>query len=149
MEQKLKESSAFSLHIRSYQQSDQNSVLSIWEACNLFPSKSGSDPKNELIISSALPNGEIILGEIDGKIVATIFVASTGINCWIWDLAVHPKWQRQGYGTQMLVYAENWAKRHKAHQTIIFTSKNNASLRFFYETQRYKEVNHTVMSREL
>ena len=148
MEQKLQDFNP-QLSIRSYSKQDQNSVIGLWQACGLFPLKSGSEPVNELVISSALPNGEILLGELEGDIVATVFVASTGINCWVWDLAVHPSYQNQGFGKEMLNQAENWARRHKAQRTMLFTSKKNSSLRNFYESMNYREVNHTVLSREL
>lgn len=137
------------LNVREYQPKDRETVLRIWQDCNLFPDASGADAQNELTIAGLLSTGQIFVGECDGSIVSTVFVATTGVNAWIWDLAVEPQLQGFGYGVKMVSEAERWARLNGAHRMMLFVMPDNADVIGFYQKDGYSEMDVTVLSKPL
>ena len=56
------------LTIRPYRAADRDAVVALWERCDLIVPH--NDPDRDIALWLASPNGEIFVGEADGRIVA-------------------------------------------------------------------------------
>ena len=69
-------------------------------------------------------------------------------NIYIHRLAIHPKYQGNGYAQQLMVYAENYAiKNNYASIRLDTFSKNPRNLKF-YELRGYKKLEEVYFPRQ-
>jgi ribosomal protein S18 acetylase RimI-like enzyme len=90
--------------VRPYRHEDQAAVIELWRACEL--TRPWNDPVKD-IARKLKVNGEwFLVGEIDGKIVATMMVGYEGHRGWVNYLAVSAEHRRKGLGSQLMSEAE-------------------------------------------
>ena len=58
-------------------------------------------------------------------------------NCHIADLAVAPERDGQGVGSALLLFAEDWAKRHRCRHLTLAVFPGNERARALYERHGY------------
>jgi ribosomal protein S18 acetylase RimI-like enzyme len=93
-----------SLHIRSYHPQDRDAVVQLWNACGLVVP--ANDPDADIQTKRAFQPELLLVGETDGRLVATVMAGYDGHRGWINYLAVSPEMQRQGIGRLMMNIAE-------------------------------------------
>jgi len=68
---------------------------------------------------------------------ATLDFFTGAPNCHISDLAVAPQWDGHGIGSQLLAFAEHWAKEHRCRYITLGVFPANARARALYERHGY------------
>ena len=92
------------MNIRPYQPSDEEEVIQLWIDCGLVVPHNNPirDIERKLTV-----NGEwFLVGELNGKVIASCIAGYEGHRGWINYLAVAPSFQRQGYGKEIMKKAE-------------------------------------------
>ena len=80
-----------------------------------------------------------IVGMIN--LLITISTAEGGFVLVLEDLIVHNEYRRQGFGTQLLNYAIEFAKKKKFLRITLLTDKPNEKLKRFFAKNGFVESN--------
>ena len=117
------------MKIRSYQNLDEEEVTQLWLECGLIVPHNNpiKDIKRKLKVNPEW----FLVGELNGKIIASCMAGYEGHRGWINYLAVSPPFQGNGYGKVIMEKAEelltdagcpkiNLQIRAKNHKTIDF-----------------------------
>lgn len=89
-----------SLSIRTFQAADTDTVVALWQACEL--TRPWNDPHRDIARKLAQDPSLFLVGEVDGELVASVMGGYDGHRGWVNYLAVHPAHQRQGFGEAMM-----------------------------------------------
>jgi ribosomal protein S18 acetylase RimI-like enzyme len=92
------------MDIRSYRESDELAVIALWQACDL--TRTWNDPRKDIARKLAVQRELLLVGEVGGKIIASVMGGYDGHRGWVNYLAVHPDFQRRGYGEALMKYVE-------------------------------------------
>ncbi|MFH1982283.1 MAG: GNAT family acetyltransferase [Pseudomonadota bacterium] len=92
------------MKIRPFQRRDKAAVISLWSECGLLAPQ--NDPGKDIARKMKIFPEGFLVGEADGRIIATCMAGYEGHRGWINYLAVSPTHRRQGVGRQILATAE-------------------------------------------
>ena len=92
------------LRIRTYDPDDEGAVIDLWQSCGLVAPQ--NDPRRDIATKLAFQPELFLVGEIEGRVVATAMAGYEGHRGWIHYLATEPSLQRQGVGRRLLEAAE-------------------------------------------
>ena len=77
-----------SMHIRPFQPADEDAVIALWQTCGLVVPQ--NNPRRDIARKLCVNPGWFLVGENDGKIIATCMAGYEGHRGWINYLATHP-----------------------------------------------------------
>ena len=123
------------MQIRPYQASDLAQVLALWRACNL--TIAANDPRKGIERKLAVSPEQFLLGEFEGKVVASVMTGYEGHRGWINYLAVAPSHRRKSYGRLMMAAAEQLLDELGCPKINLQVRSANASVVAFYASLGY------------
>lgn len=140
------------LHIRPYEDSDYDQVVTLWGDCGLLCP--WNDPAKDIGLCRRTASSEILVGALgtneDAKrIVATVMTGSDGHRGWLYYLAVDQAFQRNGFARAMVRHAEDWLAGQGIRKVELMIRDTNEPVRTFYERVGYEIEPRIVMSRWL
>lgn len=91
------------LHIRPYRSADEQAVIALWRECGLVR---WSDPVKDIARKLRVNPEWFLVGELDGRLIATCMAGYEGHRGWINLLGVAPVHRRAGHARTMLAEAE-------------------------------------------
>jgi ribosomal protein S18 acetylase RimI-like enzyme len=92
------------LLIRAFRKGDEDAVVALWQACGL--TRPWNDPRKDIARKLTVQPELFLVGELDGKIVASLMAGYEGHRGWVNYLAVVPERRRQGFGRVLMLEAE-------------------------------------------
>ena len=92
------------MDIRTFVEADRERVIELWTLCNL--TRPWNDPGKDVDRKLARDPEGLIVGEIDGQVVATIMYGYDGHRGFANYLGVDPARQGQGLGRAMMEEVE-------------------------------------------
>ncbi|MBU0982628.1 MAG: GNAT family acetyltransferase [candidate division Zixibacteria bacterium] len=122
--------------IRPYQPSDEQSVIALWQACNLVVP--WNDPASDIRRKMQVNPELFLVGENDSGLVATVMGGYEGHRGWANYLAVAPSHRRSGYGRIMMEAVEQRLKAMGCPKINLQVRESNAEVIRFYEDIGYK-----------
>ncbi|HVU26948.1 MAG TPA: GNAT family acetyltransferase [Verrucomicrobiae bacterium] len=118
------------MQIRPFQNSDEAAVIELWQQCSLV--RPVNDPKKDIQRKLAVNPELFLVGLLDGKLIATAMAGYEGHRGWINYLAVHPEFQRNGYGRQIMEAAEKLLRNLGCPKiNLQVLTKNRAVIEFY------------------
>ncbi|MBP2227522.1 ribosomal protein S18 acetylase RimI-like enzyme [Azospirillum agricola] len=135
------------LAIRVCGPSDRDAVVALWTACGLVVP--WNDPAADIALALSRPNSTILLGTLDGGIVASAMVGHDGHRGWIYYVAVDPVHQKRGYGHRMVEAAERWLAEAGMPKVQLLVRETNQRVLAFYERLGYATSPVTMMQKWL
>lgn len=136
-----------SLILRVCDSADRDAVAALWSACGLVVP--WNDPVADIALALSRPNSTILLGTLDGVIVASVMVGHDGHRGWIYYVAVDPVRQGRGFGRRMLGAAESWLADAGMPKAQLLVRATNQRVVAFYETLGYATSPVTMMQKWL
>ncbi len=133
--------------IRAYRDSDFAEVVALWRACEL--TRPYNDPATDIEFCRGSGHGEILVGEADGRIVASAMVGHDGHRGWIYYLAVDPARRKSGLGRRITEEAEAWLRARGVPKVQLLIRATNLGVRQFYQRLGYEDAPSVVMQRWL
>lgn len=136
----MKEINEKDILIRTITTSDFLEVLSLWK-------KAGLDIENEemelsdLEIMIKINSASCLVLVKYKKIIGSILGTFNGRRGWIYHLAIHPAFQKKGYGSLLLMKAEKELKKKGAHRINLGVTDTNLKVLPFYEKFGYEVMN--------
>lgn len=123
------------MKIRPYRDGDENSVISLWESCNI--TRPWNDPRKDIRRKLSNSPETFLVGELDEEIVATVMVGYDGHRGWINYLAVAPEHQRTGFGSRMMDEAERILRDSGCPKINLQIRQGNDVVVKFYKSMGY------------
>jgi ribosomal protein S18 acetylase RimI-like enzyme len=122
--------------IRAYDDGDEREVVALWDAA--FPdTRTWNQPHAYLARLGTVPSSLLLVGERDGRVVATVIAGYDGVRGWIYHLAVQPALRGQGLGSAMLRAAERALTARGCAKVNLQVRADNAGVVRFYERLGY------------
>lgn len=118
------------LQIRPYRSGDEDAVVKLWLACRLVGTK--NNPRRDIARKLRVNPEWFLVGELDGKIVATCMIGYEGHRGWINYLGVAPEYQRRGFARLLMDEAERLLRQAGCPKINLQVRTANAQVIEFY-----------------
>src|SRR5215831_656596 len=86
--------------VRPFRSTDEFAVIELWRRCDLV--RPQNDPKKDIARKLKMQPHLFLVGELDGRIIASAMAGYEGHRGWINYLAIDPGHQRMGYARQIV-----------------------------------------------
>jgi len=123
------------LVIRPYQTQDEAAVVELWLQCNLVVPQ--NNPERDIQRKLQVNPGWFLVGEVDGRVVATCMAGYEGHRGWINYLAVSAQNRRQGIGKRIMVEVEKRLRSAGCPKINLQVRETNQEVLQFYERIGY------------
>ncbi|HVS53356.1 MAG TPA: GNAT family acetyltransferase [Opitutaceae bacterium] len=117
-------------NIRSFRAADEAAVVALWRECDLLR---WSDPHKDIARKLRVNPEWFLVGERDGRVIATCMAGYEGHRGWINLLAVAPRHQRGGVGRAMMTEAERRLRAAGCAKINLQVRTTNRAVIAFYE----------------
>ena len=123
------------MQIRPFQTGDEAAVISLWESCDLV--RPWNDPQKDILRKQAVRPDLFLVGELDGKIIASVMAGYEGHRGWLNYLAVHPEHQRRSFARAMVAEAEQRLRNAGCPKINLQVRNSNRGVIEFYQRIGY------------
>jgi ribosomal protein S18 acetylase RimI-like enzyme len=121
--------------IRQYRTDDEKDVIDLWSKCGLIAPQ--NNPKLDIERKLQVNPEWFLVGELEGKIVATCMAGYEGHRGWINYLAVAPQYQRKGYATRIMQETEKILRKAGCPKINLQVRTTNTGVIKFYKAMGY------------
>ena len=120
---------------RPFDKSDQQAVIDLWIDCGLVVP--WNDPVKDIERKLKVDPDLLLVGELDGEIVASVMGGYEGHRGWINYLAVSPRHQRKGYGRLIMEAVELAIAQKGCPKINLQIRDSNTDMASFYQAIGY------------
>lgn len=132
------------MRIRKFHKDDTEQIIKIWGECGLLHPP--NDPYLEIRTKANFQPDLFFVGEIDGRVMATIMVGFEGRRGWLNLLGVLPEYQGQGYGSELVRHAVEVLRKIGAPKVNLLVRPSNSKVQAFYEKLGFEFEDAILMS---
>ena len=123
--------------IRSFNETDTDRLVQLWKDCGLVVPQ--NDPCKDISRKLSVNPDWLLVGELNGRLVASCMVGYEGHRGWINYLAVHPDYQRKGYARKLMERAELILRKAGCPKVNLQVRSSNTKVIRFYESIGFAE----------
>ena len=124
------------MNIRSYQPEDEDAIVRLWRECGLVAPQ--NDAAKDISRKLKVNPEWFLVGELDGKIVASCMAGYEGHRGWVNYLAVWPECRRQGFARRIMEEAERRLRAAGCPKINLQIRSSNADVIAFYKSIGFK-----------
>jgi ribosomal protein S18 acetylase RimI-like enzyme len=135
------------LEIRTYGHEDEAAVVALWNASGL--TRPWNDPRRDIARKLGVQPELFLVGELEGRIVASVMAGYDGHRGWIYYLGVDPAHQRQGFARAMMTRAEELLLAMGCPKIDLMVRTGNESVTEFYASIGYVQDPVVTFSKRL
>ena len=136
------------VHIRPYKDNDQEQVIKLWRL--VFPNAPAhNDPMQDIQSKTAIQPELFFVRILDDKVVGTAMSGFDGHRGWVYYVAVHPEYRRNGIGTKLMQRIESSLHDLDCSKINLQIRSDNAEVRSFYESIGYALEERISMGKRL
>lgn len=118
------------MQIRAYRESDEEDVVALWHTCGL--TRPWNDPHKDIGRKLTVQRDLFLVGEQQGRLIATVMAGFDGHRGWVNYLAVAPDVRGRGHGTRLMrTVEEMFVERGCPKVNLMVRSTNHAVLDFY------------------
>ena len=133
--------------IRQYHTDDEKDVIDLWSECGLTIPQ--NNPKLDIERKLRVNPEWFLVGELEGKVIATCMAGYEGHRGWINYLAVAPEYRRHGFAKRIMRKAEKILRNAGCPKINIQIRTSNTSVIQFYKAIGYDTDNVISMGKRL
>jgi len=133
--------------IRPFSADDHKDVIKLWSECGLVAPQ--NNPQRDIERKLKVNPEWFLVGELEGKIIATCMVGYEGHRGWINYLAVSPQYRRQGFATQLMREAERILQNAGCPKINLQIRTSNTDVIEFYKAIGFKKDDVISMGKRL
>ncbi|EDP66264.1 putative acetyltransferase [alpha proteobacterium BAL199] len=122
---------------RTIRDADVDPVVDLWRRCGL--TVAWNDPHRDIAFARSVANADVLVGDEDGSIVASVMVGHDGHRGWIYYVAADPSHRGKGLGRIAMAEAEAWMKRRGVPKAELMIRRSNEGVRGFYDAIGWTE----------
>ena len=119
----------------------------MWDICGL--TRPWNDANADFDFALAGPASTVLVGLIDGNIVASAMVGHDGHRGGIYYVSVHPSCRAKGLGALVMREAEQWLQALGVPKMNLIVRSGNDKVVGFYESIGYQVEPNTQMGKRL
>lgn len=135
------------LLIRPFAPGEERAVMRLWRVCGLtVPS---SDPRGDIARKTAFQPQLFLVGELNGRVVATVMAGYDGRRGWLNWVAVSPAVRTRGFGSRIVESAIGLLGDMGCTKVNLNVRKTNLGVVAFYERLGFHDDNVICMGRKL
>lgn len=123
------------MHIRPYLESDEATVVALWQACGL--TRPWNDPHKDIARKLTVQRELFLVGELDGRIMASAMAGYDGHRGWVNYLAVAPARQGHGHGAALMQRVEQELLARGCPKVSLLVRTTNDAVLAFYRRLGY------------
>ena len=123
--------------IRPFKLEDKNSVVELWKICRL--TRPWNNPEKDIERKLNVQSEIFLVLEIQGSIIGSVMAAYDGHRGVINYLAVHPGFQKKGYGKILMTYVEQELLNKGCPKINLLVRSDNVNVKRFYKGLHYDE----------
>jgi ribosomal protein S18 acetylase RimI-like enzyme len=135
------------LKIRAANPENESAIVDLWRACGLVTSY--NNPAADFAFAKAGACSEILVGEDNGVIRASVMVGHDGHRGWLYYVASDPHSRGAGFGRQIVEAGENWLRQRGVAKVQLLVRETNASVVAFYEHLGFEVTPRVVLAKWL
>jgi ribosomal protein S18 acetylase RimI-like enzyme len=122
--------------IRQFEERDTESVIALWRL--VFPDLPRHNvPEDDIDRKLAVQRELFFVAESDSKIVGSAMAGFDGHRGWVYYVAVHPDYRRQGIGTALMETVEESLKAIGCPKLNLQIREGNEEVEAFYKRLGY------------
>ena len=125
------------LLVRQYRETDLEAVVALWQECGLVVPH--NNPRRDIARKLRVDSDLFLVGMASNRLAATVMGGYEGHRGWINYLAVSPRYQRRGYGQQMMLAVESRIKQKGCPKINLQVRADNAAVVDFYRAIGYRD----------
>lgn len=135
------------VQVKAFEDSDTESVVALWKDCAL--SVPWNDPYKDIQRKTQVGRELFLIGRINGRVMASIMGGYEGHRGWINYLAVHPEYQRCGFGKQLVEVLEAELLSRGCPKINLQIRHGNHAVQAFYESLGFSDDKAMSMGKRL
>ena len=125
------------LATRAYRTDDEPAVIELWRRCGLVVAH--NDPHKDIARKMRVRPDLLRVGELDGRIVATVMIGYEGHRGSINYLAVDPDHRKRGFARRLMDEAERLLRADGCPKINLQVRRTNADVLAFYKAIGFLE----------
>ena len=135
------------LFIRPITDEDVAAVIDLWTVCELV--KPWNDPDKDIAFARRNSESDVLVGEHNGEIVASVMVGHDGHRGIVYYVSVAPDCQGRGFGHDIMKAAEEWLRERDVWKLNLLIRQGNEKAQAFYQSLGYEIEPRLCMARKL
>lgn len=120
---------------REIAEADVQTVVDLWTACGL--TRAWNEPVKDIEFAMRQPTSTVLVGALDGRVVASVMVGHDGHRGGLYYLSVDPAYQKRGLGKQAHQAAVEWLQAQGVWKINLMVRAENHAVAGFYESLGY------------
>ena len=133
--------------IRLYTPTDELAVINLWHTCKLL--RPWNNPWQDIARKLTEDASLFFIAEQASRVIGSCMAGYDGHRGWIYYLAVHPEYQKQGIAKRLMDYAEDALRAQGCPKVELMVRSTNVPVVEFYEAIGYAQEPVTVLSKRL
>lgn len=125
------------MNIRPYQSADQSAVVSLWLACGL--TRPWNDPRRDIQRKLQVNPDWFLVGQLQGRVVASAMFGYEGHRGWVNYLAVAPEFQKRGFARTLMTHGEALLRAAGCPKINLQVRQGNDAALAFYQALGYDQ----------
>ncbi len=135
------------MNIRECLDTDIKQVIALWQACDL--TRPWNDPGQDIALARKSPGSVLLLGALDGIIIASVLSGFDGHRGWLYYVAVHPDHQGKGHGRAIVKAGEDWLRQQGCPKVELIIRPENTRMQALYGALGYRLEPRSLMAKWL
>lgn len=136
------------MQIRPYRETDQDAVIALWrEAFSDAPP--WNPPEVDIQRKLSVQRDLFLVATIDETVVGSAMSGYDGHRGWVYYVAVHPSYQRQGIGRELMAAVEERLTRLGCPKINLQVRASNQAVAAFYQKLGYNIEERISMGKRL
>lgn len=123
--------------IRPFKREDKESLVELWKICRL--TRPWNNPEKDIERKLNVQSEMFLVLEIEGSIIGSVMAAYDGHRGVINYLAVHPSYQKRGYGKIIMDHVERELFNRGCPKINLLVRSDNLNVKKFYKGLHYDE----------
>tara|TARA_B100000427_G_C15381417_1_gene539080 strand:- start:65 stop:499 length:435 start_codon:yes stop_codon:yes gene_type:complete len=123
--------------IRPFKLKDKESVVELWKICRL--TRPWNNPEKDIERKLNVQSEMFLVLEIKGSVIGSVMAAYDGHRGVINYLAVHPGYQKKGYGKILMTHVEQELLNKGCPKINLLVRSDNLNVKRFYKGLHYDE----------
>ncbi len=137
-----------SFTIRPYAEADEAGVVRLWR--EVFPDNPPwNEPRADIHRKLACQRELFLVGDLGGRVVATVMAGFDGHRGWVHLVAVAPDCRRRGFGRALMAAAEERLRQIGCTKINLQVRASNRDVVSFYERLGYAVEERVSMGKRL
>jgi ribosomal protein S18 acetylase RimI-like enzyme len=123
--------------VRPIADGEEAAVIALWQACGL--TRPWNDPAQDLAFARGRPSSDVLVGLLEGKVVASAMVGHDGHRGTMYYVSVDPALRGRGLGRRVVAAAEAWLRERGVWKVNLLVRRGNEAVLGFYRETGYAD----------